>query len=458
MLKRHHRFFLSLLILRDAALVSIAFYLAYMCRFYLAGIAPRYHAIASVHESMAVALMLVVLWPLCGAANSLYVSRRSCGALRDIGDVCKTTALAFLLLVTVTYFVRDVRYSRAVLLLWATICCPLQIASRLLTRAVLNQLRKSGRNMRHVAVIGAGALLMQVVEALGQNGALGLRVAQTLPLRHPQDLQYTAALQALLARGALDQVIIALPLAYLPALEALMTCLSRHTVDVRLVPDFHPYMTLCGSIDELVGLPVINLQATPLYGWNKVFKRAFDLVAAAAGCVMVAPLLAAIALAIKLTTRGPVLYRQTRVGLDGRRFNILKFCTMGAAAEAHGARMAHAADPRCTRMGRLLRRLSLDELPQLFNVLAGDMSLVGPRPERPCFIETFVQQIPRYALRHKIKAGMTGWAQINGLRGNTSIAKRIELDLYYIENWSLALDCKILLRTVLGGFLSPHAY
>ena len=458
MLKRHHRFFLSLLVLRDAATVAIAFYLAYVSRFFLPGVMPSYHAIASVHESMAVALLLVVLWPLCGTAFRLYVSRRARGALKDIGDVCKTTALAFLLLVTVTYFVRDVRYSRAVLLLWAGICCLLQSAARLLTRALLNQLRKSGRNVRHVAIIGAGGLLTQVAQTLRREAALGLRIAQTLPLNHPQDLQYTAALEGLLARGALDQVIIALPLAYLPALHALMTCLSKHTVEVRLVPDFHPYVTLCGSIDELVGLPVINLQTTPLYGWNKVFKRTFDLFAAAAGCVLVAPLVVTIALVIKLTGHGPVLYRQTRVGLDGRRFDILKFRTMGAGAEAHGAQMAQAADPRCTRIGHLLRRLSLDELPQLLNVLAGDMSLVGPRPERPCFIETFVEQIPRYALRHKIKAGMTGWAQINGLRGNTSIAKRIELDLYYIENWSLGLDCKILLRTVLGGFLSPHAY
>ena len=205
-------------------------------------------------------------------------------------------------------------------------------------------------------------------------------------------------------------------------------------------------------------MPVINLQASPLTGWNMVVKRCFDISAAVCGCFLIFPLLLVIAAVIKMTSRGPAMYAQERVGMDGRNFLMYKFRTMSVQAERGGAKMTVPGDPRCTSVGGLLRRLSLDELPQLLNVLRGDMSLVGPRPERPCFIEDFKKEVPRYALRHKMKAGMTGWAQINGLRRNTSIHRRLELDLYYIENWSMMLDLKILLKTVFGGFLSRNAY
>jgi exopolysaccharide biosynthesis polyprenyl glycosylphosphotransferase len=205
-------------------------------------------------------------------------------------------------------------------------------------------------------------------------------------------------------------------------------------------------------------LPIINLQATPLVGWNLAAKRFFDIVVSLTGLMIAGPIIAVSAIWIKATSAGPVFFRQERVGMDGCRFYMYKLRTMRVDAEHDGAQMTSRDDPRRTTVGRFLRRSSLDELPQLFNVLRGDMSLVGPRPEQPLFIEDFKRKIPRYALRHKIKAGITGWAQVNGMRGNTSIAKRIELDLYYIENWSLALDLKILLRTVFGGFISPNAY
>ncbi len=193
-------------------------------------------------------------------------------------------------------------------------------------------------------------------------------------------------------------------------------------------------------------------------GWSRVSKRAFDILFSLFAILVTSPLMLLTALAVRLTSRGPVLYHQERMGMDGRTFHILKFRTMRVDAEHSGAMMASKEDPRRTPIGTFLRKYSLDELPQFFNVLLGDMSLVGPRPERPVFIEEFKRQIPRYHLRHKVKAGITGWAQINGLRGQTSIQKRIEYDLYYIENWSLLMDLKILVRTALGGFLSKNAY
>jgi exopolysaccharide biosynthesis polyprenyl glycosylphosphotransferase len=193
-------------------------------------------------------------------------------------------------------------------------------------------------------------------------------------------------------------------------------------------------------------------------GWSRVAKRAFDITFSLLAILITSPLMLATLLAVRLSSRGPVLYRQERMGMDGRTFPILKFRTMRMDAEHSGAMMASKEDPRRTSIGTFLRKYSLDELPQFFNVLLGDMSLVGPRPERPVFIEEFKRQIPRYHLRHKVKAGITGWAQINGLRGQTCIQKRIEYDLYYIENWSLLMDLKILVRTALGGFLSKNAY
>ena len=469
MLRRHHRFFQSIQILRDAALVALSFYVAYLCRFSFPRILP-YHTLSSQHETLAVGLMLVITWPLVAWLGGLYVSRRSVSAFTDVLSVFKTTAGAFVVLVTLTYFLRDVRYSRAVLMLWGMLCFVLQSAARLLFKAGLQRVRARGFNLRHILVVGTGDLAEQVVHVVHQQASLGLRIRGMVALEqdaafvgtkkvagHPV-LGTVTQLSALLETTRADQVMVALPIDALGALRGLMDVLSRETVDVRLVPDFYQYMTLCGSIEELSGLPIINLQATPLFGWNLLLKRAFDVMATGLGLLLISPLLAALALAVRCSSAGPIFYGQERVGMDGRTFKMLKFRTMRTNAEASGAQMTAKGDPRCTPLGAFLRRCSLDELPQLINVLRGDMSLVGPRPERPCFIETFKQEIPRYALRHKIKAGMTGWAQVNGMRGNTSIAKRIELDLYYIENWSLVLDIKILVRTLLGGFLSPHAY
>jgi exopolysaccharide biosynthesis polyprenyl glycosylphosphotransferase len=237
-----------------------------------------------------------------------------------------------------------------------------------------------------------------------------------------------------------------------------MEVLSDTTVDVKLVPDVYQYATLFGGLEEWGGLPIVNLQSIGVLGLNAVIKRLFDAAFSSFFLLLLSPLLAVVALLVKAASPGPVLFAQERVGLDGKPFWMIKFRTMRIDAEAQGPVFAQDGDPRTTPLGALLRRLSLDELPQLWNVLVGDMSLVGPRPERPVFIDQFRRRIPKYQLRHMVKAGMTGWAQIHGLRGRTSIEKRVEYDLYYIEHWSLLLDLKILARTMAGGFLSRNAY
>lgn len=471
MLRRHHRIFQTSQLLRDMLVLALAFFWAYLFRLHvLPGWLPgalSQAAPESAEESSYVALTLVLVWPWMGWASNLYVSRRAKRPWTEAYDVARGVALTFLCGVTLTYFTRDVRYSRGTLVVWAAFSFVLLLTARLGQKALLGHLRRRGRNLRHVLIVGGGSLATEVVRTIGQEPGLGLRIVGLLsPSQQglhpvPQGVRRLGDVQdlsAVLAAHAIDQVLIALPIEAMGDLPVLMRQLSRHTVDVRLVPDLYEVMTLCGALEDFCGLPMIALQATPMTGWHRLGKRLFDLTFAAVALLILWPVLALTAAALWLQGQGPVFYRQRRVGLDGEHFDMVKFRTMRADAEAQGAKMTSVNDPRCTPLGAFLRRTSLDELPQLYNVLMGDMSLVGPRPEQPSFSATFVANIPRYALRHKIKAGMTGWAQINGLRGNTSIAKRIEMDLYYIENWSLALDFKILVRTVLGGFISPHAY
>jgi Undecaprenyl-phosphate glucose phosphotransferase len=240
--------------------------------------------------------------------------------------------------------------------------------------------------------------------------------------------------------------------------EGLVRKVQGHLSEIKVVPGSYEFMGLRGGMDELGDLPIVSLQDSPLHGWDRVFKRAFDLIFGIPILLILSPVMLAISLLVKISSKGPILYKQGRIGFDGRHFQMLKFRTMKKDAEREtGPVWARPNDSRRTAVGAFLRKTSLDELPQLFNVLKGEMSLVGPRPERPNFVEEFRNRVPQYMLRHKIKAGMTGWAQINGLRGNTSLEKRIEHDLYYIQNWSIGFDVRILFMTLWKGFFSKSA-
>jgi len=240
---------------------------------------------------------------------------------------------------------------------------------------------------------------------------------------------------------------------------SLVESANREIVEVKVVPDLVQVIALRARLEELDGIPIINIHDVPLRGFNSVLKRVIDVAISAAGLLTLAPVILTVAAIIRRTSPGAAFFRQERMGLDGRSFWVWKFRSMYDGAEREtGPVWAREDDPRCTPIGRFLRRSNLDEVPQLWNVLRGDMSLVGPRPERPFFVQQFKQRMPQYMLRHKVKAGLTGWAQVNGWRGNTSIEKRIEYDLYYIENWSVMLDLKIMWLTLVNGFFHKHAY
>ncbi|MGA9523981.1 MAG: undecaprenyl-phosphate glucose phosphotransferase [Myxococcaceae bacterium] len=463
MFTRFQRFWTSMKVATDVLVLGIAFALAYVTRFH-GPWTPE--TIPPTGDTLVTLAMVLLVFPLTFHQARLYLTNRVRTHISEVFEVFKATVLALLILVAINFFFRD-RYSRLTLGVFAIYAFVLISIVRVVFREALNEWRRRGHNLKSILVIGAGEVGQRVIETIDSNRELGFRVTGLLT-RHPEKLG-TAVMDVpvvglfdelgkVLEARPVDQVIIAVPLEDQPLVKGLMEELAQHTVDVKFVPDLFQYITLCGGLEEFGGLPIINLQGGPLYGWNLVAKRTFDIVFALLALVLTGPFMLVTALLVKLTSRGPILSRQERMGMDGSTFEILKFRTMRIDAEVSGAMMASKEDPRRTPIGTFLRKYSIDELPQFFNVLMGDMSLVGPRPERPVFIEEFKKQIPRYHLRHKVKAGITGWAQVNGLRGQTSIQQRIEYDLYYIENWSLLLDLKILLRTAFGGFLSRNAY
>jgi Undecaprenyl-phosphate glucose phosphotransferase len=463
MFSRFQRFYNSIKLTADVLVLIVAFALAYWTRFH-SGL--PHESIPPVEDTWVSLAMVLFIFPIVFRQSNLYTTNRSRSHISEVFEIFKAVFFATMILVGLTYFVRE-RYSRATIGIFVLYSFLGISGVRVAFRASFNELRRRGFNLKSILVIGAGELGQRVIETIDSHRELGFRVTGVLTrkaekvgslVRGAKVLGMISDVDRVLDESPVDQVIIALPIEESAVMKDLMEQLALRTVDVKVVPDLYQYITLRGGLEEFGGLPIISLQGGPLDGWNLIAKRIFDVLISATALLFAAPLLLVIALLVRLTSKGPVLYRQERMGMDGRTFQMLKFRTMQADAEAEGAVMAAVDDPRRTPIGTFLRRSSIDELPQFFNVFVGEMSLVGPRPERPMFIEEFKKQIPRYHLRHLVKSGITGWAQVNGLRGQTSIQKRIEFDLYYIENWSLMLDLKILLRTAMGGFLSKNAY
>jgi exopolysaccharide biosynthesis polyprenyl glycosylphosphotransferase len=352
----------------------------------------------------------------------------------------------------------DFTYSRLFLAIFAVADAISVSVLRYAIVSALARIRRSGGNLQRVLVIGAGNLGRQVVERLNAHTEYGFKVVGFLdddPGRQGRDFQgaqvlgTTQDLERMVVEKGVDQVMIALPLAAHYRTVQLVRQAGKLLVDIKVVPDVLQYYVMRAGIEDLDGLPLINLTQIPLQGWNQIVKRAFDIVASALLLIATSWLFPIIAWLIKREDGGPIFFSHIRTGMDGRSFRLFKFRSMQVDAEGDGeSRWTRTRDSRVTDIGELLRRTNLDELPQLYNVLRGDMSLVGPRPEQPKFVERFRSRYPTYNVRHRVRAGITGWAQVNGLRGDTSIRQRMVHDLYYIENWSFGLDMRILWRTL----------
>ena len=467
MLKKHSKFFETMVLLLDCVTLSCSWILAYYVRFYIP-IIPVSKGIPPFYTYITLLLIMLPIWYIVFKAFGLYRPRRISSKIAEVIDIAKGTTIAILILVSLTFFVRKYEFSRLTFLYFWIICMTTLCIERILFRELLRFIRKRGYNLRHAIIVGTGSLGQDVTDRVHGHPELGIQIRGFLSednsqigneLKGSQVLDTFENIRSVVVNQKIDMVLITLPLSAHERLKSILDDIGDEMVSIMLIPDLLEFATLRGGIGEFEGMPIISLRDTPLYGWNIVIKRVTDIVLSLTIILVTSPLMFVISLLIKATSKGPVFYSQERMGLDGKIFNMLKFRTMEIQAEKEtGPVWAAKNDSRRTSIGTFLRKTSLDELPQFFNVLKGDMSIVGPRPEREFFIQQFRNKVPKYMLRHKMKAGITGWAQISGWRGNTSLEKRIECDLYYIENWSLRLDLAIMWLTIWRGLVNKHAY
>jgi Undecaprenyl-phosphate glucose phosphotransferase len=473
MVKRFSRLFVLLHILGDVACAAAAFVVAYLIRFET-GLIEVTKGQPPLEQYLSVLPFVALTVPIAFHVQRLYRFRRGRTRLDDFFAVLVGTLLTVLVAVAGTLYVqtyylpdtlKDQGYlevSQAVWVLFLILNVLLTFSMREAVRSQLRRRWRAGIGLRRVLIVGAGELGRLVADRILEHGELGFRLVGFLDDRFTTTdgigyrglpiLGSLADSPDVCAREQIDELYIALPLDEHVKMLSVVEFASREVIEVHVVPDLLQFIALRSRLEDLDGLPIISINDVPLRGFNSLIKRAVDVAVSLLVVVVGAIPGLLIALAIKRSSPGPIFYTQERMGLDGKSFTVYKFRSMPIdAEEVTGPIWARDDDPRATRIGRWLRKTDVDELPQFWNVLAGDMSIVGPRPERPFFVEQFKHQIPQYMLRHKVKAGITGWAQINGWRGNTSLEKRIEFDLYYIENWSIGLDLKIMWLTVMRG-------
>ena len=483
MLRNQTRLLAAVFVLTDVVSTNVAWVLAYYLRFHADPVIrflPVTKGVPDISRYLLLLPLLSLLWPAVLYFHGLYQQKRGRSRIDEFFAIVFSVLIGSALTLGATLYVRVYyryqpevapfwEFSQAVFGVFIVLDVLLLNAGRWALRSHLERMWAAGYNVKRVLVAGAGELGRTVAETLTAHRELGYRVVGFL-----DDTAERSPIDALPLLGRLDQAMevaagervdqlyVALPLEEHAKLLQLIKSVGNECLDIKVVPDLVQYATIKAALEDLDGIPIIALNEVPLRGWNGMIKRLMDIVLGCAVLVLltVIPVFPMIALLIKWKGgKGPVILRQERLTLDGKTFQIYKFRTMIDEAEKDtGPIWASPEDPRRTPIGIWLRRFNLDELPQVINVVLGDMSLVGPRPERPPFVRQFKQRIPQYMLRHRVKSGITGWAQVNGWRGNTSLEKRIEFDLYYIENWSLLLDIKILILTLFRGFGQKHAY
>lgn len=467
MLMDNEKNFSRLHMLIDAIVLALSYIIAWMIRFVgpMSSTAVRTR---SFEQYMMMLIFIIPLYLLLYQAFTLYTPMRMQGRRLVLANIIKANTLGLLILMFTFYMVDEGDYSRSTYIMFYGINIVLQWGTRMLIFALLKNMREHGLNQKQLICVGYSRAAEEYIDRVLANPQWGYVIRGILDDNVPAGTVYKgikvigriANLNVILPANRLDEIAITLGLSEYYRLEEIVALCEKSGVHTKFVPDYNKIIPTKPYTEDILGLPVINIRYVPLNNtFNALVKRTMDIVGSIIGIIVASPLMLLMCILIKLTSPGPLIYKQERVGLHNKTFWMYKFRSMEVQPESEEKKAWTVKnDPRVTGIGKFMRHTSIDELPQLFNILKGDMSLVGPRPERPFFVEKFREEIPRYMVKHQVRPGLTGWAQVNGYRGDTSIRKRIEYDLYYIENWSIGLDIKIILLTFFKGFINKNAY
>ena len=467
MIKDNQKNFSRLHVVIDACVITLSYMFAWALRF-IGPFAANAVRARSFQQYMSALVFILPAYILLYHAFSLYEPMRMQGRRLVLSNIVKANSLGILITTFILYTIEEGDISRSVLYMFYGICIVASWGARMFIFYSLRKMRKKGLNQKQVVLVGYSRAAEEYIDRIQQNPQWGYVVRGILDDNITAGTMYKgvkvigriANLNVILPENRLDEIAITLGLSEYYRLEEIVALCEKSGVHTKFIPDYNNVIPTKPYTEDLQGLPVINIRRVPLSDpLNKWMKRGVDIFGAAVAIILFSPVMIATAIMIKKTSPGPLIFSQERVGLQNKPFKMYKFRSMIVQDEKKEKKgWTTKDDPRVTTVGRFIRKTSIDELPQLFNVLRGDMSLVGPRPERPQFVEKFKEEIPRYMIKHQVRPGLTGWAQVNGYRGDTSIKKRIEHDLYYIENWTIGFDFKIIFLTFFKGFINKNAY
>ena len=467
MIKDNQKLLNRLHVVVDGLVIIFSYIAAWYLRF-RSGIFDLDPWFLSLQEYMRILLVVVPGYLILYYIFQLYTPKRVQGRRLEAWHVAQANAIGLMAFILLLYVSKESNFSRTMIFIFFLVNVVTEIIVRNILREGLRNMRRNGYNQKHVLLIGYSRAAEQYIDRVKANPEWGYVIRGILADNVPRGTEYrdikvlgrTENLTIILPENKLDEIIIALGLAEYHKLEHIVSMCEKSGVHTKFIPDYNNIIPTRPYTEDLLGLPVVNIRRVPLNNVvNAFMKRCVDLFGAVVALIIFSPVMAVTAIVIKATSPGPLIFRQERIGLQNRPFQMYKFRSMIVQdQETEKKGWTTKEDPRVTPIGRFIRKTSIDEMPQLINVLKGDMSLVGPRPERPQFVEKFREEIPRYMVKHQVRPGLTGWAQVNGYRGDTSIKKRIEYDLYYIENWSLGFDFKILFLTFFKGFINKNAY
>lgn len=465
MIKDNQKLLNKIHLLMDALVIITSYVLAWVIRFEIGeasgGVLPKESYFATL-------LVIVPGYLFLYSAFQLYTPKRTTRTRIEIFTLFKANTVGFLVYLAILYLMHQEDYSRSMMAIFYVLNMVMVSGYRIVLRDILRNFRKKGYNLKHILLVGYSRAAEQYVERILQNpdwgyhimGILDDHIAEGVAFEGIQVIGEVNRLYEILPENSLDEIAITLSLSDYDRLEEIVSFCEKSGVHTKFIPDYNAVIPTKPYTEDLDGLPVINIRNVPLSsGWNQFLKRTMDIFGAMVACIIFSPIMLVCAVLIKITSEGPILFKQERIGRHNKPFYMYKFRSMRLQTEEDEKKgWTVKDDPRVTGIGKFMRKTSLDELPQLFNILKGEMSLIGPRPERPQFVEKFKEEIPRYMVKHQVRPGMTGWAQVNGYRGDTSIRKRIDYDIYYIENWTIGLDIKILILTFVKGFINKNAY